>query len=217
MNPADLVSALTGLSVASLAALGALGAVCVALQAVLLVVARFVPQASPVARVLAVVTTDLAKVATALATAARWLASRTGKPHGFGRVEAVIVLAMLAVIAPCVHVSCTPTQRAALGVPALSQADAIGIAVSHAVGWCEAHGADATAVQTARTALVERDPGLAITVVRKMLIVSAAVGEFVPRELVATVELAEGLLAAKAIQEGMQAITYLKSRDAGAP
>jgi hypothetical protein len=216
MNPVDLVSTLTGLSVASLAALGALGTFCVALQAVLLVVARFVPQASPVARVLAVITTDLGKVATALGAAARWLGSRTTRPHGFAFVRVLAVLTGMAIWAPFVAYSCTPAQRA-LMVPSMSKIDAIGIAVSHAVGWCEAHGADATAVSTARKALVDRDPGTAISVIRKMLEATAAAGEPVPPELVATVELAEGLLAAKALQEGMQAITYLKTRDAGAP
>lgn len=211
MNPADLVSTLLGLSPHVLAALGALGVLALALQALLLAFAKLVPAASPAARVLAVLSTDLGIVASWSASAARWLLARVTKPAG--PALALLLAASLAAAGGLAY-ACTPTQRAALGVPALSQVDAIGVALSHAVGWCEAHGADEEAIALARIAIAKHDTGAAISVVRKLLIASAAAGEPIPPEVVALVELAQGAMYSQAIQDGMRAVS--RASDAGA-
>lgn len=215
MNPADLVSTLLGLSPHVLAALGAVGVLALALQALLLAIAKLVPAASPAARVLAVLSTDLGIVASWSASAARWLLARVTKPSGPAAFVFVLFGYTAALGAACgLSYACNPAQRAALGVPALSQVDAVGVALSHAVGWCEAHGADEEAVTLARIAIAKHDTGAAISVVRKLLIASAAAGEPIPPEVVALVELAQGAMYSQAIQDGMRAVS--RASDAGA-
>jgi hypothetical protein len=103
--------------------------------------------------------------------------------------------------------ACTPAERAALGVPVLSQVDAIGSTLANAVGWCDSHGASPENVLRARQAIADKDPGSAVDVVRGMLEASAKAGEPVPPEVVALVQTVEGALAAQAIQDGMTAIS----------
>jgi hypothetical protein len=102
---------------------------------------------------------------------------------------------------------CTPAERAALGVPVLSQIDAIGSTLAQAVGWCSEHGASPESVLQARQAIADKDPGSAVDVVRKMLEASAKAGEPIPPDVVALVQTVEGALAAQSIQNGMRALS----------
>ncbi len=104
-------------------------------------------------------------------------------------------------------VACTPAERARLGVPVISQIDAIGSTLAQAVGWCEDHGADRAAVDDARKAIQEKDLGAAIERIHVILQKSAESGEKIPVEVVALVETARGALAAQAIQDGMRALS----------
>lgn len=120
-------------------------------------------------------------------------------------LKQIVLTALL--VAGCGSSACTPAERAAFGVPVLSQVDAIGATIAEAVGWCADHGATPDNVLEARKAIADKDPGAAVDVVRKMLEASAKAGEPVPPEVVALVQTAEGALAAQAIQEGMSAVS----------
>lgn len=118
-----------------------------------------------------------------------------------------VVFTALFVAAGCGSQGCTPAERRALGVPVLSQIDAIGSTLAQAVGWCEDHGATPETVLTARKAIADKDPGAAVDVVRAMLEASAKAGEPIPPEVVALVQTAEGAIAAESIQNGMRALS----------
>jgi hypothetical protein len=139
------------------------------------------------------------------------------KPSGFAYVQS-----MLAVLfaAACITLGlattrCTPAARQALGIPALSQIDSIGMTVAHVAGWCESHGATPANLDAARQAIQDRDAYRAIELLRTELGTLAKAGESVPPELVALLNTAEGALAAQAIGNGMRALSV--DTDAGAP
>lgn len=111
---------------------------------------------------------------------------------------------------------CTPAERAKLGVPILTQADAIAMTLAQAAGWCESHGADQAAVADAKKAIDEKDLARAVEVIRAILQKSAASGEKIPPEVVGFVDTAAGALAAEAVQNGMRALSGAAD-DAGTP
>lgn len=192
---------LAGLGPDVLALLGAFTATCTALYVIALGVARLLPATSPVAHWLSVFAIDVKKAAE--------LAGKIGSVIGkIGRNTAAGAVILLA---GCTS-SCTPAQRAALHVPALSQIDSIGMTVARVAGWCEDAGAD---VSDARKALDEKDPYRAIEALRKSFALLATAGHPVPPEVVAAVNVAEGALAAQAVAEGMRALS--RDGDAGAP
>lgn len=92
-------------------------------------------------------------------------------------------------------------------VPALSMVDAIGRGVAHAVGWCDARGIEPVSVESARQALVEKDYGTALDLAARMISNARAKGDPIPEQVEVELRLAEGALAAQAIQDGMRALS----------
>lgn len=117
--------------------------------------------------------------------------------------KAKLILA-LALITAC---TCTPADRQNLGVPTLSQIDAIGSTVAQAIKWCEDHGADPDDVLAAFKAISDKDPGTAAVVVHRILGKLVDKGVPIPSEIVALVQTAEGAMAAQAVQDGMRALS----------
>lgn len=102
-------------------------------------------------------------------------------------------------------VACTPAQRAL--VPILSQVDAIGMGVSQVMGWCDKAGADRATLARAQQAVKDRDYAQAIVLASEMAAELRRHGEPIPDEAFVTLKLAEGALAAQAIQDGMRALS----------
>lgn len=109
------------------------------------------------------------------------------------------------VLALALMVACTPADRA--GIPVLSQVDAIGMGVSRVLGWCEANGADAERTERARQAVAERDYRAAVALAADVVRELRAAGQPVPEETEVMLRLAEGAMAAQAIQDGMRALS----------
>lgn len=93
------------------------------------------------------------------------------------------------------------------GVPALSALDAIGRGVAHVVGWCEDRGIQPATVETARQAIADRDYPTALDLATRLVAAARAKGDPIPEEVEVTLRLAEGALAAQAIQDGMRALS----------
>lgn len=93
------------------------------------------------------------------------------------------------------------------GVPVLSTIDAVGRGVSHVLGWCEERGIDPGTVQTAKQAVVDRDYGTALEIAKTLVQKSRAAGDPIPEQTEVLLRLAEGALAAQAVQDGMRALS----------
>lgn len=115
----------------------------------------------------------------------------------------VAVLLMVALAAPMT--ACTPAQRS--GVPVLSTVDAVGRGLSHVLGWCEENGADESRLAKAERATENRDYLAAIALASEMVRDARKEGAAVPEDVEVTLRLAEGLMAAHAIEQGMRALS----------
>jgi hypothetical protein len=102
-------------------------------------------------------------------------------------------------------VSCTPAERAAL--PVLSTIDAVGIEVSHVLGWCSEHDLSPDTIAQAQKAVSQKDYSAAVELTYELLQAASKAGDPVPKELVAALEVTRGALAAEAIQAGMSALS----------
>jgi hypothetical protein len=111
---------------------------------------------------------------------------------------------IVAALALSLTAACTPAQRA--GIPVVSQIDAVGMALSDVLGWCDSHGADKGGLAEALRALQREDYS---TAAAQTAVLMRDVGEreHVPRDVVAMLRLVEGALAAQAIQDGMRALS----------
>lgn len=94
-----------------------------------------------------------------------------------------------------------------LGAPVLSTVDAVGRGVSNVLGWCEKAGADETTLARAHRAFEDRDYRAAVALASKMVTNLRESGAAVPEETEVMLRLAEGALAAQAIDAGMSAIS----------
>lgn len=119
--------------------------------------------------------------------------------------KSLILLAALASLSGCAALK--------TGVPMLSQADAIGRGLAHVVGWCDDRGIQPSTVAMAKQAIDERDYALAFELATRIVTASRAAGDPIPEQVEVTLRLAEGALAAQAIQDAARAL----SSDAGAP
>jgi hypothetical protein len=93
------------------------------------------------------------------------------------------------------------------GVPALTVIDAVGRGLSQVLGWCEKRGIDPTTVRDAEQAVAEKDYGRAVELAASLVEKSRAAGDPVPEDVEVVLRLAEGAIAAQAVQEGMSAIS----------
>ena len=100
---------------------------------------------------------------------------------------------------------CTPAERA--GIPVLSQVDAIGMGVAQIVGWCEKRGVEPETVASALKAAQKRDYRTALALLGDVVARSRAAGDPIPAEVEMTLRLAEGAVAAQAIEDGMRAVS----------
>lgn len=96
---------------------------------------------------------------------------------------------------------------AATGVGVLSAVDAIGRGVAHVAGWCDERGIEPETVRTVYKAIDERDWRLALTEATRLVSAARARGDQVPEDVEVTLRLAEGAVAAQAIQDGMRAVS----------
>ncbi len=117
---------------------------------------------------------------------------------------------LLGILVPCIACS-----SLAPGIPVLSTVDAIGRGVAHVVGWCEERGVEPATVASAKQAVADRDYRLALDLISRAVTASRKAGDPIPEDVEVTLRLAEGALAAQAIQDGMRALSGAK--DAGAP
>lgn len=112
------------------------------------------------------------------------------------------VSALLAVI--LLASACTPAQRAAF--PVISTVDAIGSGVAHVLGWCQDNDLPPEAVAAAVKALAEKQYLAAIAAVEPALTQAIGRGE-VPPEVQTSYQLAKGMAAAYAVEQGMRALS----------
>jgi hypothetical protein len=103
-----------------------------------------------------------------------------------------------------VTAACTPAQRA--GFPVLSTVDAIGSGVAHVLGWCEDNELPPEAIAAAVKALTEKQYLAALAAVEPALTQAIRRGE-VPTEVQASYQLARGMAAAYAVEQGMRALS----------
>ena len=108
-----------------------------------------------------------------------------------------------------VCIACTPAERA--GVPILSTVDAIGVAASRVLGWCGEHEADAGKLLRARQAVKDRDYQVAFQLAGELVQELRDRGEPVPEETEAMLRLAQGAMAAQAIEGAMRALSKVQS------
>lgn len=147
-----------------------------------------------------VINADIAAALVALiAAAATEYARRQPAPEKSGSGTLVSLVLLVSAL------GCTPAQRA--GVPVLSAIDAVGRGVSQVMGWCEDAGADRSTLARAQTAIEERDYAEALALSSEMVTRLREAGASVPEEVEVTLRLAEGALAAGAIQDGMRALS----------
>lgn len=85
--------------------------------------------------------------------------------------------------------------------------DAIGRGVAHVAGWCDERGIEPETVRTVYKAIDEKDWRLALAETSRMVSAARARGDQVPEEVEVTLRLAEGAIAAQAIQDGMRAVS----------
>lgn len=126
---------------------------------------------------------------------------------GDGKAVSGSAAALLFVLASSLFggaTACTPAQRA--GLPVLSQLDAVGMGLSQVLGYCEDHKADAAQIAAAYDALERKKHQEAVSIAA-VLLRTIGEREQVDREVVALLKLAEGALAAQAIQDGMRALS----------
>jgi hypothetical protein len=129
-----------------------------------------------------------------------------------GTVQAVALGLLLGsmTIAPG---GCTPAARA--GIPVLSTIDAIGMGISQIAGWCNDRGIEPETVTSALKAAQEKDYRTALALLGDAVARSRAAGDPIPADVEMTLRLAEGAVAATAIEQGMRALSG-KAPDGGA-
>lgn len=93
------------------------------------------------------------------------------------------------------------------GVPVLSTADAVGRGLSHVLGWCKDAGADETTLARALEAYERKEHAEAVSLAVDMVKNLRAAGRDVPEETEVLLRLAQGALAAQAIDDGMSALS----------
>jgi hypothetical protein len=118
------------------------------------------------------------------------------------RSLAIAACLLAASLAAC---RCSPAERA--GVPILSQVDAIGIGLSRVLGWCEGHRVDGPTLERARRAAADKDYGQALALTADLVAAARAAGDPVPEDVEVTLRLAEGAVAAHAVEVGMRALS----------
>lgn len=114
------------------------------------------------------------------------------------------VIPALLVTLGFVDSACTPAQRAAF--PVISTVDAIGSGVAHVLGWCEDNKIPPEAIAAAAKALAEKEYLAAIAAVEPALTQAIRRGE-VPPEVQTSYQLAKGMAAAYAVEQGMRALS----------
>jgi hypothetical protein len=100
---------------------------------------------------------------------------------------------------------CTPKQRA--GIPVLSTVDAVGMGLADVMGWCEDAGANATTLARAQQAYSDKDYRQAVALLTDVATSLRKNGADLPDSAFAVLKMAEGALAADAIEQGMRAIS----------
>jgi hypothetical protein len=108
---------------------------------------------------------------------------------------------------------CSPAQLA--GVPALTTLDAIGRGVSVVLQWCQARGIQPETIASAQKAIAEKDYPYALDLLGRVVTASRAAGDPIPESVEVTLRLAEGAVAAQAIQDGMRALSAPHVDEAG--
>lgn len=109
----------------------------------------------------------------------------------------------------CLAVICLllPACGSLPGVPALTALDAIGRGVAHVVGWCSDRGIEPATVDSARQAIADKDYAAALDLAVRLVTAARAKGDPIPEDVEVTLRLAEGALAAQAVQDGMRALS----------
>ena len=115
-------------------------------------------------------------------------------------------VALLVAIILCLGLgACTPAERA--GIPVLSTIDAIGMGVSRVAGWCEDRGIEPETVASAKRLADTKDYTGALALLNDLVTKARAAGDPIPADVEMTLRLAEGAMAAEAVQEGMRALS----------
>lgn len=112
-------------------------------------------------------------------------------------------------------VGCTPAARK--GIPVLSTVDAVGMGIADVMGWCEDAGANATTLARAQRAYADKDYRQAVALLTDVATSLRKQGADLPDSAFAVLKMAEGALAADAIQNGLRAISVPQTSDAGTP
>lgn len=92
-------------------------------------------------------------------------------------------------------------------VPVLSTVDAVGRGLSRVLGWCDDHGVDAAKLAEAKKVAESKDYQQALVMAVELVSKARAAGEPVPEDIEVMLRLAEGAMAAQAIQDGMRALS----------
>ena len=108
-------------------------------------------------------------------------------------------------ILPVIAIGCTPAERA--GMPVVSTVDAVGKGLASVMHWCDDAGADPRAVLLAQEAL-ERGHIHQAAAWSAIMLRELAKSEAVPEDVVVTLRLVEGALAAQAVADGMRALSH---------
>ncbi len=115
----------------------------------------------------------------------------------------LLFLAALALLPGCSHLPEPSTV--------LRDVDSVGRGVAHVLGWCESAGGDATRIAAAAEAARHGDYPTALEQAKAVVSELRAGGTVVPDETATLLELAEQVLAARAVEQGMRAVSTSKA------
>jgi hypothetical protein len=117
--------------------------------------------------------------------------------------KVILLSNLVCFILPTFMFACAALTSA---VPVLSQADAIGRGVAHVLGWCEDNKVSPDVIAKAAKELADKQYLAAISAVEPALTKAINRGE-VPVEVQTSYQLAKGLAAAYAVEQGMRALS----------
>lgn len=98
--------------------------------------------------------------------------------------------------------ACTPQQ-----VATLTAVDAVGRGLAHALGYCADAGADRVKLDQAVTEAKRSNYAPAVVLARQMVAELEAAGKQTPEEVATTLDLLEEVIAARAVEQGMRALS----------
>lgn len=189
---------LLGLGAPALALLGSIVVTLTAFHVFLLAVGKVVPPASKVGHVIGVAAIDVGK-ATDLVKALIAFFGKFGRGIAAGGLIALVCC-----------LGCSPADLAAGAGAAsavLTTAEAFVTGIMHVLDWLKTRGVDPQTVKDAYAAAQDKDYGMAVAIASELVSKARAAGDPIPEYVETELRMAEGLLASKAVEQGMRALS----------